>query len=409
MKTRNTFGIQFVLRVSKSEEAHGSVFARITVNGKRCEISLKKKIETMNWDAAKGKAKGIKEEARKLNDHIERVRTLISDAYYQLVQTKQIINVDAVKAEFLGYNDDSRMTLLQLCKYHNTEMEKKLAKGTMKNYYTTQKYISLFLKQKYKRTDIALSELNYKFILDFENFLMTRQPKDHQKKLHNNGTMKHLERLCKMSNMALMLEWMDKDPFARHKLHFQKVERFFLTKEELKAIEEKKFTIERLEAVKDLFLFSCYTGLAYIDTMNLGKENILKGIDGEDWLMTSRQKTDTDVRIPLLPKALALIEKYKDHPKAEYQGRLFPVISNQKMNAYLKEIADVCGIQKPITFHIARHTFATTVTLSNGVPIESVSKMLGHTSIRTTQVYAKVVESKLSEDMRQLKLKMAGG
>ncbi len=409
MKTRNTFGIQFVLRFNKSEEAFGNIFARITVNGKRGEISLKKKIDVKNWDDAKGKAKGIKEDANKLNEHIERVRTLISDAYYQLIQKKQIINVDAVKAEFLGINNDNSMTLLELCKYHNKEMENKLAKGTMKNYYTTQKYIALFLKQKYKRTDISLSELNYKFILDFENFLMTRQPKDHQKKLNNNGTMKHLERLCKMSNMALMLEWMDKDPFARHKLHFQKVERFYLTKEELMAIEEKKFTIERLETVKDLFLFSCYTGLAYIDTMNLSKENILKGIDGEDWLMTSRQKTDTDVRIPLLPKALALIEKYKDHPKAEYQGRLFPVISNQKMNAYLKEIADISGIQKPITFHIARHTFATTVTLSNGVPIESVSKMLGHTSIRTTQVYAKVVESKLSEDMKQLKLKMAMG
>lgn len=409
MKMRNTFGIQFVIRISKSEEAFGSIFARITVNGKRSEISLKKKIETKNWDATKGKVRGTKEEACKLNEHIERVRTLISDAYYQLVQKKQTISVETVKAEFLGNNNESSMSLLQLCNYHNTEMESKLAKGTMKNYYTTQKYIALFLKQKYKRTDIALTDLNYKFILDFENFLMTRQPKDHQKKLHNNGTMKHLERLCKMTNMALMLEWMDKDPFARHKLHFEKVERFFLSKEELSWIEEKKITIERLEAVRDLFLFSCYTGLAYIDTMNLSKENILKGIDGEDWLMTSRQKTDTDVRIPLLPKALKLIQKYKGHPKAEHQGGLFPIISNQKMNAYLKEIADICGIQKPITFHIARHTFATTVTLSNGVPIESVSKMLGHTSIRTTQLYAKVVESKLSEDMRQLKLKMATG
>jgi site-specific recombinase XerD len=162
-----------------------------------------------------------------------------------------------------------------------------------------------------------------------------------------------------------------------------------------------------LQIVKDVFLFSCYTGLAYIDTMNLSTENLVKGIDGNDWLITSRQKTDTDVRIPLLPQAEELINKYKNHPKSINHGTLFPTISNQKTNAYLKEIADLCNINKAITFHIARHTFATTITLSNGVPIESVSKMLGHTTIRSTQVYAKVVEQKLSEDMLNLKKRMA--
>ena len=210
-----------------------------------------------------------------------------------------------------------------------------------------------------------------------------------------------------MVNMAITMDWLVKDPFAKYKQHFDKVERFYLTKEELSAIENKKFSIERLQTVKDLFLFSCYTGLAYIDTMNLTAGNIVKGIDGNDWLITSRQKTDTDVRIPLLPQAEELIKKYHNHPKAVNYGTLFPVISNQKMNAYLKEIADLCNINKAITFHIARHTFATTVTLSNGVPIESVSKMLGHTTIRSTQVYAKVVEQKLSEDMQNLKKRMA--
>jgi len=219
--------------------------------------------------------------------------------------------------------------------------------------------------------------------------------------------MKHIERLCKMVNMAITMDWLEKDPFSKYKQHFDKVERFYLTKEELSSIEKKKFTIERLQVVKDLFLFSCYTGLAYIDTMNLTAGNIVKGIDGNDWLITSRQKTDTDVRIPLLPQAEELIKKYHNHPKAVNYGTLFPVISNQKMNAYLKEIADLCNINKAITFHIARHTFATTVTLSNGVPIESVSKMLGHTTIRSTQVYAKVVEQKLSEDMQNLKKRMA--
>ncbi|MEB0280326.1 MULTISPECIES: site-specific integrase [unclassified Mucilaginibacter] len=407
MRSSNTFGIQFVIRLPKQQKNdQATVFARISVNGRRCEISLKKKVNPQNWDEAKGKARGTKDEIRKLNEHIERVRTLIADGYHELVQQKKIVTVDAVKSLFLGA-DDNEVTLIKLGEYHNTEMKDKLADGTMKNYYTTQKYIAKFLKNKYHRNDISLAELNYKFILDFETFLSKHQPKDHQKPLHNNGIMKHIERLCKMVNMAVTMDWLAKDPFAKYKQHFDKVERFYLTKEELSAIEKKKFTIERLQVVKDLFLFSCYTGLAYIDTMNLTAGNIAKGIDGNDWLITSRQKTDTDVRIPLLPQAEELIKKYQDHPKAVNHGTLFPVISNQKMNAYLKEIADLCNINKAITFHIARHTFATTVTLSNGVPIESVSKMLGHTTIRSTQVYAKVVEQKLSEDMQNLKRRMA--
>jgi len=407
MRSSNTFGIQFVIRLSKQQKNdQATVFARISVNGRRCEISLKKKVNPQTWDEAKGKARGTKDEIRKLNEHIERVRTLIADGYHELVQQKKNVTVDAVKSLFLGA-DDNEITLIKLGEYHNTEMKDKLADGTMKNYYTTQKYIAKFLKDKYHRNDISLAELNYKFILDFETFLSKHQPKDHQKPLHNNGIMKHIERLCKMVNMAVTMDWLAKDPFAKYKQHFDKVERFYLTKEELSAIEKKKFTIERLQMVKDLFLFSCYTGLAYIDTMNLTAGNIVKGIDGNDWLFTSRQKTDTDVRIPLLPQAEELIKKYQDHPKAINHGTLFPVISNQKTNAYLKEIADLCNINKAITFHIARHTFATTVTLSNGVPIESVSKMLGHTTIRSTQVYAKVVEQKLSEDMHNLKRRMA--
>ena len=407
MRSSNTFGIQFVIRLSKQKKDDpATVFARISVNGRRCEISLKKKVNPQNWDDAKGKARGTKDEIRKLNEHIERVRTLIADGYHQLVQQKKVITVDAVKSLFVGA-DDNEITLIKLGEYHNTEMKDKLADGTMKNYYTTQKYIAKFLKDKYHRNDISLAELNYKFILDFETFLSNHQPKDHQKPLHNNGIMKHIERLCKMVNMAITMDWLEKDPFSKYKQHFDKVERFYLTKEELSSIEKKKFTIERLQVVKDLFLFSCYTGLAYIDTMNLTAGNIVKGIDGNDWLITSRQKTDTDVRIPLLPQAEELIKKYHNHPKAVNYGTLFPVISNQKMNAYLKEIADLCNINKAITFHIARHTFATTVTLSNGVPIESVSKMLGHTTIRSTQIYAKVVEQKLSEDMQNLKKRMA--
>jgi len=239
--------------------------------------------------------------------------------------------------------------------------------------------------------------------MDFESYLVNYIPKDHQKPLNNNGIMKHIERLRKMINLAIKLDWLSKDPFASFKKHYEKVERYCLNASELDTLAKKKFKIDRIKNVRDMFLFCCYTGLAYIDLTELKPENIVTGVDGELWVYTNRAKTDTSVRVPILPQARELMEMYYDDPRAQNNGTVFPVISNQRMNGYLKEIADVCGITKTLTFHIARHTFATTVTLSNGVPIESVSKMLGHTSIRTTQIYAKVVEAKLSEDMGKLK------
>ena len=219
--------------------------------------------------------------------------------------------------------------------------------------------------------------------------------------------MKHIERFRKMISMSVRMEWLDKDPFVKYQQKFKKVEREYLTKEELAKIEKKEFKIERLQWVRDLFIFSCYTGLAYIDVMRLKPANIIIGTDNEYWLYTQRQKTNNPVRVPLLPKALEIIGKYKGHIRAVSEGTVFPTISNQKLNSYLKEIADLCDIHKNMTFHLARHTFATTVTLTNGVPIESISKMLGHSSISTTQIYAKVIEKKLGDDMKALKQKLA--
>jgi integrase len=184
-------------------------------------------------------------------------------------------------------------------------------------------------------------------------------------------------------------------------------ERTFLTQPELDEIVHKKLTIERLCQVRDIFVFCCYTGLSYADVQKLRRIEIGTGIDGEKWIFTTRQKTDTSSRIPLLPRALAIIKRYDNHPQCDVKGLLLPVLSNQKMNAYLKEIADLCDIKKHLTFHLARHTFATTVTLSNGVPIETVSKMLGHTLLKTTQHYAKILDVKVSDDMKALKKKLS--
>ena len=407
MKKINTFGIQFVIRKHRIKDDKAPIYARVTVNRERAEISIKKRIHVDNWNNGRGMAKGKSPEIGKLNSYLEQIRSQLTECYQELVINKEIVTPEAIKNKFLGV-EDSGETLKGLVEYHNTRMDSNLRWGTLKNYKTTEKYIEKFLTQKFKRNDIYLVELNYKFITDFEHFLRKYQPKDHHLPMGNNTVMKHIERLRKMTNLAVRLGWLDKDPFVAYRLSFKRVEREFLTQLELDTIKKKQFKIERLQYVKDLFVFSCYTGLSYIDVMNLKPNNIRIGIDRMTWIITQREKTTTPVRIPLLSQAQVLIDKYKDHPRSVNKGTIFPNISNQKLNSYLKEIADVCEIDKNLTFHVARHTFATTVTLTNGVPIESVSKMLGHTDLKTTQIYAKVVEKKISDDMANLEEKLSG-
>jgi len=405
MKTTHTFGIQFIIRTGKKDKDKALVYARITVETRRIEISLKKTIAVEEWNKARGMAKGFSPEAKKLNSYLEQVRAQLTDAYRELQLNKEKITPENIKALFLGDSDEH--TLMELVDYHNSTQASVLSPGTMKNYYTTKKYLQRFLKNKFKSSDIYLVQINYKFITDFEYFLRNYQPLDHHKPIGNNGVMKHQERFRKMINLGFRLGWVNQNPFDSYKLSFRKVDRGFLTEKELNAIENKKFEVERLQIVRDVFIFSCYTGLSYIDAINLKPDEINLGIDGQYWIFSRRQKTDTKLRIPLLPKALEIYKTYRKHPKSISRDKVFPLISNQKLNSYLKEIADLCGIKKNLTFHLARHTFATTVTLSNGVPIETVSNVLGHKSISTTQIYAKVLEKKISEDMGKLKLTLS--
>lgn len=214
--------------------------------------------------------------------------------------------------------------------------------------------------------------------------------------------MKHLERLKKMANLAVKLEWINKNPFNQFQLKFNKYDRVFLNERELELLENTDFESERLQRVKDCFVFSCYTGLSYVDVKGLTKDNIVKGIDNNNWIYTKREKTNESVKVPILPNAWVILEKYRAIQAMDVTNNLLPISSNQKTNSYLKEIAKSCGIHKNISFHVARHTFATTVMLSNGVPIETISKLLGHTKLSTTQIYARVVESKISEDIKNL-------
>lgn len=402
MKAQSTFGIRFIIRKNKIKDGKVPVYASVTINGRRVEISMKHYIALEDWNSQKGQGRGMSSEVIQLNQYLLQVKSRLVEYYRQIQLQDQVPTAELLKNKFLGVTKE-RPTLLKLIEYHNKSMQGVLATGTLKHYSTTERYLKLYLKKKYKVQDYALADLSYEFITNFEYFLRTYKPVDRHKPIGNNTVMKHIERLRKMVTMGARMEWIEKDPFIHYKLKYHKTTREFLTAEELESIEKKVISIPRLQFVRDLFVFSCYTGLAYIDAVQLKPENISIGIDGENWISIHRQKSQQPVRIPILPKAQEIINTYKDHPRAINANRVFPNISNQKLNSYLKEIADLCGIRKPLTFHIARHTFATTVTLSNGVPLETVSKLLGHSSIQMTQVYAKIVEKKVSQDMSNLR------
>ena len=405
MKTTQSFGIHFTIRSDKEKDGKSPIYACITVNSKKCFFAVKQSIDSKTWDNRKGLPKGSKEEARAIFSYLENLRRTLGNIYQQMLLKGLYITAEAVKDSYFN-TDISVFKLSDLFQYHNETALATIKSITLKHYFVTQRYLIKFIQQKYKKEDIYLHELNFRFIQDFETFLFNHKPADHQKPIQTNGVVKHMVRIKKMIGLAVKLEWIEKNPFARYSIKTQKVNRDCLSQTELSAIENKDFKVDRLNLVRDLFVFSCYTGLAYIDLINLSPFNIVRGDDGELWIKTSRQKTDTPVTTPLLPKAVEILAQYRSNVRAINAGKAFPVLSNQKVNSYLKEIADLCGISKTISFHLARHTFATTVTLSNGVPIETVSKILGHTKIATTQIYAKVLENKISNDMQALKIKL---
>ena len=321
--------------------------------------------------------------------------------YRELQIEDRPLTAAAVKIAFLGIEKEkTTYSLLWLVGQHHTMMQKVLKPGTMKNYHATESYIRLFLANRYKMADMPLKDLNYEFISGFEFFVRNNSLKENDP-CTTNGTMKHLERLKKMATWAVKNEWIDKNPFSNFRLKFKHTEREFLSQVELAELEGRQFENLMLDRVKDLFLFSCYTGLSYIDLIELQPQQILTGIDKIKWIKTTRAKTDTPVNVPLLTPAQAILEKFTGDGVGG-RDTVFPRVSNQVVNRGLKILAEICGIQKYLTFHLARHTFATTVTLMNGLPIETISKMLGHTKISTTMMYARVTQTKIGMDMNLL-------
>lgn len=405
MRTSSTFSVLFWVYGKRAVNNRANIYVRLTQNGKRVNISLKKKIDISTWDEKTQRAKGTNKDSRILNLYLNEVQSKIYRIYEDFKKEERPFTSQMVKARFLG-EDKKRFSFQNLIDYYNEKMQHKLHKNTMGQYKTSQRYMLEYISKEYEETDIFLSKLDYSFVIGFEDFLRSFVPRAGQSKIGNNTTMKHIKRLRRMVTLAYRMEWLDRDPFVNFKMKIEKKEREFLTSEELQSIEDLNSSIERLVVVKDLFVFSCYTGISYSDIIKLTGDNIVIGIDDNPWIMAERVKTGAPFKIPLLHQAQTLIDKYKDHLRTQNSTNLLPKLSNQKLNSYLKEIADLCDVKKNLTFHMARHTFATTVTLSNGVPIETVSKLLGHTKLSTTQIYAKVVEKKVSDDMALLRNKI---
>ena len=403
MKTN--FSLLFYMKKPKNYQSGcAPIYMRITVNGKRSETTTGRECDPAKWNAHSGRANGTKEAFRAFNAYLDDLQAKIYEAHRQLTEMGEGISAESLRNKFLGKTEKPH-SLIEIFEDHNRKVEallgKEFTKGTLCRYRTSLKHTQDFLKWKYNLADIDIKKVDHAFIMEYEFYLRS------ERKCANNSAVKYIKNFGKIIRICIANRWLTYDPFLNYKTKIKTVDRYFLTSDELRVIRERLMGTERLSQVRDIFLFCCFTGLAYADVKNLRRLDIVTGVDGGDWISIKRQKTDTPSRVPLLPAASSLILRYESHPQCENSGRLLPVLSNQKMNSYLKEIADVCGIKKPITFHIARHTFATTVTLLNGIPIESVSKMLGHTNIRTTQHYAKILDIKVGADMAMLRKKFA--
>jgi site-specific recombinase XerD len=401
-----SFGLLFYLKRSKiNTDGLVPVYLRITIDGERAEISSKRYVNPNQWNTHRQKLNGTSEEVRTTNAYLKTFEHEVFEVYRTMIEKKLPLTAANLKKVLLGKTETApgRM-LVPIFEEHNKQVKaligKEYSKGTHDRYETSLKHTRGFLLWKYKAMDININAIDHEFIMSYDFYLRS------ERNCNNNSTVKYLKNFKKIILICISNGWLDKDPFAKYKPKVKEVKRDFLNTEELETMANKQLVSDRVSQVRDIFLFSCYTGLAYADVKKLKRSEIVPGIDGQKWIYTSRQKTNTDSRVPLLPKALELMVKYEDHPQCVDFGLLLPVLSNQKMNSYLKEIADSCGINKELTYHIARHTFATTVTLANGVSIESVSKMLGHKNIRTTQHYAKILDQKVSDDMTLLRQKL---
>ena len=394
---KSTFRILFLARWElKKENGKVPLCARITIDGEKVKFSLKSEVSSSIWDPKSGRAKGQTKEALQLNRYLDSIKGQIITHHHNLSEVNEVVTATMVRDAFLGTNIKSN-TLLKVFEEFNDRQEKligiDIAQSTFNKYDLTFRRLQEFLKVKLKKTDILLGQVDQNFVLDFEAYLKTEY------RLDTNSSEKLMRIFKRITTMCFRNGQMQRDPFCGHQLKKVKKDRGYLTKSELESILGFTPDSKRLEKVRDIFLFCCFTGFDYSTTAALTEKHIITDDDGNQWIETHRIKTKIASKVKLLDIPVAILKKYEAKRDGDF---LLPVMSNAKYNLYLKEIASACGIEKRVTSHLARHTFATTVTYANGVSIESISKMLGHTKISTTQIYARTVDKTVSDEMDSL-------
>jgi integrase len=404
MKKLDFLKVSFIIRTDRIQNNESPVYMMLFLDGRRAYIATGQKVSLKNWDEKNGRFSGNNSNINAMNEFIDRMKYDVIRIYNELKSKDSDITVDVLRQRLKGNGEKKSKTLVEVCQIYNNNFEKlidiEIKKDTFRRYGAFKTKIGDFIKNTFKCKDLQLSDIKYSFAIEYEQYLKT------EVKLHQNTLVKYMQYLVRVVDFAVKYEWVDKNILAGHKCSVKDTKREYLTKDELQRIMDKEIRLPRMDEVRDCFVFCCYTGYAYKDATQLTPEHIAIGINGKSWIYTSRQKTDNVSNVPLLEPAIKIIEKYKDHPLCVSKNRILPMKSNQKLNAYLKELADICDIKKPLTTHIARHTFATTVLLSNGVSIEATSKMLGHKSIKTTQIYGKIVESRVGDEMDKLSEKL---
>jgi integrase len=404
-----TYTTYFFIRKEKTDKVKNlaPLYLRITCD-KRVEISLGKTVTPAKWNAQKQCVIGNTDEAKAINSFLKTVEVKFHEIHRLLVDKGQPLTAETLKSHYLGKSEQQR-TVLQAFEYYLTQIKTKIGSGyslsTFKKYEYLKNHVTEFILKTSRGNDIWLSKVDLYFIKEFQTYLMTdRQSRNKADEvlLHKgcdfNAALKYVKMFRTVINVAVSFQWIDHNPFTGFKEKFQEVDQEYLSEAELRLIINKEIAIERLAVIRDIFVFCCFTGLAYADVAKLSKGHIVLGMDGRKLIDISRTKTNTDCKVPLLPIPEAILAKYSDNPACILSGRLLPVCSNQKYNAYLKEIADICGILKTLTTHVARRTFAT-VAADLGVPAETIIKVIGHKGFNHLHLYSKSGQAKISQDM----------
>ena len=406
MSSKTSYGLTFYLNRTK-EKKNGDcpVMLRININGQRVVLQTKRYLKSQDWDPHRYQMKGRTTEARVFNEYLEALRIKAHKKYNELLTLHDDVTPQMLRDAILGINTAKAKMIIEVWEDYIENLRKLIGKEntytTYQKYRAAKNHFAAFLLKFYRTSDVSIKAIDYHMIQQFNLYLKT------EKGCNFNTATKFLQNLKRITCVCIKNGWLLKDPFASISLTLKEVDRPYLTQEELNKLLEFNSPYERLNRVCDFFIFSCYTGLAYIDVKKLKRLEIEGSEDYGYWIRTRRQKTGGRANIPILPMAKVVLDKYVKLDLLFPNDPVLPILSNQKMNAYLKEIADLCGITKQLSYHIARHTFATTVTMMNGVPIESVSKMLGHKNITSTQHYARIVDEKVGSDMKILAEKLS--